>query len=68
MGQEPNSASVFASKDLKLGAMDPQALQEEHENLSSTLQNIIAHLATCISVTTLIATDYFKKSFSKKSK
>ena len=68
MGQEPNSASVFASKDLKLSAMDPQALQEEHENLSSTLQNIIAHLATCISVTTLIATDYFKKSFSKKSK
>jgi CRP-like cAMP-binding protein len=68
MGQEPYSASVFASKDLKLSALDPDALQGEHDKLSSTLQNIIAHLATCISVTTLIASDYFKKSFSKASK
>jgi CRP-like cAMP-binding protein len=68
MGQEPNSASVFASNDLKLSALDPKALQEDHEKLSSTLQNILAHLATCISLTTLIATDYYKKSFSKRSK
>jgi CRP-like cAMP-binding protein len=68
MGQEPYSASVFASKDLKLSALDPKALQEEHEQLSSTLQNIIKHLATCISVTTLIATDLYKKSFSKAPK
>jgi len=68
MGQEPNSASVFASKDLKLSALDPKALQKDHEKLSSTLQNIIAHLASCISVTTLIASDYYKKSFSKSSK
>lgn len=67
MGQEPNSASVYASKDLKLSALDPKALQQDHEKLSSTLQNILAHLATSISVTTLIATDYYKKSFSKKS-
>ena len=62
MGQEPFSASVFASKDLKISALDPKALQEDHAKLSSTLQNILAHLATCISVTTLIATDYYKKS------
>ncbi len=68
MGQEPYSASVFASKDLKLSTLDPKALQGEHENLSSTVQNILAHLATCISVTTLIATDYYKKIFSKASK
>jgi CRP-like cAMP-binding protein len=67
LGQEPYSASVFASKDLKLSALDPNALQEEHDKLSSTLQNIIAHLATCISVTTLIASDYYKKLFSKAS-
>jgi CRP-like cAMP-binding protein len=67
MGQEPGSASVFASKDLKLSALDPQALQRDHETLSSTLQNILAHLATSISVTTLLATNYYKKSFSKKS-
>ena len=62
MGQEPFSASVFASKDLKISALDPKALQKDHAKLSSTLQNILAHLATCISVTTLIATDYYKKS------
>ena len=67
MGQEPYSASVYASQDLKLSALDPQALKEDHEKLSSTLQNIIAHLATCISVTTLIATDYYKKLFSNTS-
>jgi CRP-like cAMP-binding protein len=68
MGQEPYSASVVASKDLKLSALNPQALQEEHEKLSSTVQNIITHLATCISVTTLIASDYYKKSAGKASK
>ena len=68
MGQEPYSASVYASKDLKLSALDPEVLQQDHEKLSSTLQNIIAHLATCISVTTLIATDYYKKSYSNASK
>lgn len=66
MGQEPGSASVYASKDLKLSALDPLALQQDHESLSSTLQNILAHLATSISVTTLIATNYYKKLFSKK--
>jgi CRP-like cAMP-binding protein len=66
MGQEPFSASVFASKDLKISALDPKALQKDHAKLSSTLQNILAHLATCISVTTLIATDYYKKSIRTK--
>jgi CRP-like cAMP-binding protein len=65
MGQEPYSASVFASPDLKIGTLDPNLLQKDHEKLSSTLQNVLAHLATCISVTTLIATDYYKKLFSK---
>jgi CRP-like cAMP-binding protein len=65
MGLEPNSASIFAAPNLKLGSLDPQVLQKEHEKLSSTLQNILGHLAACISVTTLIATDYFKRHFSK---
>ena len=68
MGQEPFSASVFASKDLKISALDPKALQEDHAKLSSTLQNILAHLATSISVTTLIATDYYKKSIRTNSR
>jgi CRP-like cAMP-binding protein len=64
MGNEPQAASVFASPNLKLAALDPKALQKEHEQLSSTLQNVLAHLATSISVTTLIACDYFKKSLA----
>jgi len=61
MGNEPQAASVFAAPNLKLAALDPTQLQKEHEMLSSTLQNILAHLAASISVTTLIACEYFKK-------
>ncbi|MGD8946123.1 MAG: cyclic nucleotide-binding domain-containing protein, partial [Desulfobacterales bacterium] len=63
IGHEPYSASVFASSDLKISAVKPQELQKEYNELSSTLKNIFEHLATCISATTLIACDYFKKSF-----
>jgi CRP-like cAMP-binding protein len=61
LGHEPYSASIFASPDLKLSAMDPKELQEEHDKLSSTLKNIISHLTTSISVTTLIACDFYTK-------
>jgi CRP-like cAMP-binding protein len=65
MGNEPQAASVFASPNLKLAALDPKVLQKEHEKLSSTLQSILAHLATTISVTTLIACDYYNKGFAE---
>jgi CRP-like cAMP-binding protein len=65
MGHEPYSASVLASKDLKLTALNPDELAKEHDRLSSTLKNILSHLANCISVTTLIACDYYKKSLAK---
>ena len=64
MGNEPQAASVFASPNLKLAALDPEALQKEHEKLSSNLQNILAHLAATISVTTMIACDYYKKALA----
>ncbi|UCE54672.1 MAG: cyclic nucleotide-binding domain-containing protein [Desulfobacterales bacterium] len=64
MGNEPNSANVFASPNLKLSAVDSQKLQEEHEKISSTLKNIFQHLATCISVTTLVACEFHKKIVS----
>ena len=64
MGHEPFSASVLASPDLKLTALNPDDLKREHDKLSSTLKNILSHLANCISVTTLIACDYYKKSFA----
>ena len=64
LGHEPYSASVFASPDLKLGPLDPLELQREHDKLSSTLKNIITHLSTSVSVTTLIACDFYKKVFT----
>jgi CRP-like cAMP-binding protein len=68
LGHEPYSASILASPDLKLSSLDPQELQKEHDKLSSTLKNILAHLSTSISVTTLLACDFYKKIFAKNSK
>jgi CRP-like cAMP-binding protein len=61
MGHEPYSAAVFSSQDLKLAAVDSQKLRSEHEGLSSTIKNIIEHLATSVSVTTRVTCDYRKE-------
>lgn len=61
VGHEPYSASVFSSPDLKIKAVDVQKMEKEHNSLSSTLKNLIEHLATSISISTLIACDYFKR-------
>ena len=61
MGHEPYSAAVFSSGNLKLGAVNTDKLKSEHEGLSSTLKNIIEHLATSVSVTTVVTCDYKKK-------
>lgn len=64
MGHEPHSASVFASPNLKLSAVDSDKLVKEQEKISSTLKNMVEHLATCISVTTLVASEFHKKTAS----
>ncbi|MGD2038070.1 MAG: cyclic nucleotide-binding domain-containing protein, partial [Desulfobacterales bacterium] len=61
MGHEPYSAAVFASQDLKLAAADTEKLKSEHDGLSSTLKNIIEHLANSVSVTTVVTCDFRKK-------
>ncbi|MGD9077890.1 MAG: cyclic nucleotide-binding domain-containing protein [Desulfobacterales bacterium] len=61
MGHEPYSAAVFSSENLKLAAVNTDKLKSEHEGLSSTLKNIIEHLATSVSVTTVVTCDYKKK-------
>jgi hypothetical protein len=48
--------------------MDPQELEKEHDKLSSTLKNLLTHLSTSISATTLIACDFYKKVFTANSK
>jgi CRP-like cAMP-binding protein len=55
VGHEPRSASVIASKDLKVSKLDGQALQEEYDQLSGTLKNIIDNVGTCVSMTTRVA-------------
>jgi CRP-like cAMP-binding protein len=61
MGHEPYSAAVFSSENMKLAAVDTEKLKTEHEGLSSTLKNIIEHLATSVSVTTVVTCDFNKK-------
>jgi len=68
MGQEPYSASILGSEDLKVKEMDVEIIQNEHNQLSASFKNIIEHLATCISVTTVTASDFQKKSAGKKPK
>ena len=66
MGQEPYSASVFGSKDLKISEMDPDILGQEYNQLSSTFKNFIQHLATCILVTSMLVCEFRKNAENKK--
>ncbi|MCF8061129.1 MAG: DUF4388 domain-containing protein [Deltaproteobacteria bacterium] len=54
-GQEPQDASVLASKNLELEKLDPAKLQAEHARLSLTFRSLVETLCTSISVTTQIA-------------
>ena len=58
MGHEPFSAAVFSSENLKLAAVNTEQLKAEHEGLSSTLKNIIEHMATSVSVSTLVTCNF----------
>jgi len=57
LGHEPHSASIFASPDLKISQLDPDAFLAEYEQLPPTFKKLIEHMATCISVTTKVACD-----------
>jgi CRP-like cAMP-binding protein len=66
MGHEPHSASVFVSQDLKIAALKIEKIQKEYADLSSAFRNILEHLATAISVTTMVACEYHRKNKNKK--
>ena len=68
IGQEPYSASVFGSKDLKISEMDPKILEQEYKQLSSTFKNFIEHLANCILVTSMLACEFGKNVGIKKTR
>ena len=67
IGQEPYSASVFASENLKTIKIDPVVLQKEFDQLSATFKHLIEFLATTVAATTIVASDIQKKSGEKIS-
>jgi CRP-like cAMP-binding protein len=65
LGQEPFYASVFGSENLEFKKMSPDSFQQEYNKLQPTFKNFIDHLATCISVTSMV-TCAFQKKISQK--
>ena len=65
VGHEPQAASVWGSKDLKLKPLDADALQQEHARASKPLRALMEHFANCISVTTWLAGNVYKQQASK---
>ncbi len=60
IGMEPEFASVYVSKDIELSPLNPELLQREFQQLSTTFKNIIQDLATNISATSSVAETYKK--------
>ena len=60
LGQEPHSASVYATNDMKIHAINSDKLTEEYDRLPSMLRNLIEHQATCVSVTSLVMRNFIK--------
>jgi CRP-like cAMP-binding protein len=65
LGQEPFHASVFGSENLKFKKTSPDSFQQEYNQLQATIKNFIYHLATCISVTSMVTCEFHKKSSKK---
>jgi CRP-like cAMP-binding protein len=65
IGQEPYSASVFGTNDLKISEVDPDILGKEYNQLSSTFKNFIRHIANCILVTSMVACELRKNTVCK---
>jgi CRP-like cAMP-binding protein len=55
IGQEPRSASVMASGDLKANTLDLESLQREYDLIPETFRNLINNISTNIAMTTRLA-------------
>lgn len=60
IGQEPHSAAVYATNNMKIHAVDTDKLTAEYDRLPSMLRNLIEHQATCISVTSLVIRNFIQ--------
>jgi len=65
LGQEPFHASVFGSENLEFEKFSPDSFHQEYNQLQPTFKNFIDHLATCISVTSMVTCEFHKKSSQK---
>ncbi|MFP4475781.1 MAG: cyclic nucleotide-binding domain-containing protein [Desulfatibacillaceae bacterium] len=54
---EPHSAFVLGSEDLEMADMDLEALKKEYDEVPGVVKSIIEYVATCVSVTTVMACD-----------
>jgi CRP-like cAMP-binding protein len=61
LGHEPDFASVMATKELKVRKVDIALFQKEYNQLSTTFKNFIDNVATCVSVSTKVVCNYYKK-------
>jgi CRP-like cAMP-binding protein len=61
LGHEPELASVMATKDLKVRKVDPAVFQKEYNQLSTTFKNFIDNVATCVTVSTKVVCNYYRK-------
>ena len=55
IGHEPRSASVMASKDIKVDKLDAESMQKEYNCLSEILRNLIFNVSTYLFMTTRMA-------------
>ncbi len=65
IGQEPHSATVLGSRNIKAAAIETTDIQKEYDNLSSTFKNVLENIGTSISATTMVAAEMQRKSMTK---
>jgi hypothetical protein len=64
LGHEPASASVLASKELKIQTLNPEIIQQEYDNISTTFKNIIDNIVACTHSLTKVLNDRQKELVS----
>lgn len=65
-GHEPHSASVYVSKDFNAREIDTEIIQKEYDQLSLTFKNMLENMGDCISATTMIISEFHRRSLISK--
>ena len=65
LGHEPLNATITASKNLEFHKLDADNLQSEYEGLPNTFRSIVDNVSQCVSVTTGLVNEGWKRCFKK---